>query len=46
MTNVNLQQQLRITNSNNNFKKWEDLVEIGLKIFLGEFSLEITKVIG
>ena len=24
----------------------EDLVEIGLKIFVGEFNIEITKVVG
>ena len=27
-------------------KQLEDLVEISLKLFLGEFNVEITKVVG
>jgi hypothetical protein len=33
----------QITNSNNDFKKLEDLVEISLKILLVKFKVEITK---
>ena len=51
MTNVNHQQRFRIKLNKSQIQiiilqKLEDLVKIGLKIFLGEFNIEITKNVG